>query len=138
LRRRLGAVYHHCISSEGQLTVRDIVRRSGVSQVTARGDLDPLCELGLVERSHGGAVRSFDPLRDYSIQVKAALNRPEKVRIARAAVNLIQKNQTVILDSGTTTTEIARNIAQLEYHPVRVITNALNIAEVLADAQKSP
>ncbi len=123
-----------CIASEGQLTVRDIVNRFGVSPVTARGDLDALCKLGLVDRSHGGAVRCFDPRQDYSIQIKAGVHRDEKARIGRAAAELVRENQTVILDSGTTTAEVARSIRALDRPSVTVITNALNIADELVSA----
>ena len=57
----------------------------------------------------------------------------EKVRIARAAVALIEDGETVILDSGTTTAEIAKQIRKLEGYSINVITNALNIATLLAD-----
>jgi len=76
----------------------------------------------------------MDLRRDYPIHVKAALNHAEKVRIAQAAVKLIEPAQTVILDSGSTTVEIALQIKELKLPSVTVIANALNIGEALVDA----
>ncbi len=120
------------IEHDGQITIPDLVKRFSVSAVTARGDLDALSVNGAVMRSHGGAVR-HEPTRDYPLRLKATLHRPEKTRIGQAAAELVQANETVILDSGTTTAEIARHLRAMKT-PVTVITNALNIATELADA----
>ncbi|MEO5932983.1 MAG: DeoR/GlpR transcriptional regulator, partial [Duganella sp.] len=68
------------------------------------------------------------------IGVKQTLRRAEKVRIAEAAVRLIGEGQTIVLDSGTTTAEIAKQIRGLKLQSINVITNALNIAVLLAGA----
>ena len=70
---------------------------------------------------------------DQPIAVKQTLHHAEKVRIAKVAAGLIQDGETIILDSGTTTAEIAKQIRKLEVHSINVITNALNIASLLAD-----
>jgi DeoR family transcriptional regulator, aga operon transcriptional repressor len=62
------------------------------------------------------------------------LHHSEKVRIGRAAADRIQPNEVVILDSGTTTVEIARQLKTRGLQSVTVITNALNIASELMDA----
>jgi DeoR family transcriptional regulator, aga operon transcriptional repressor len=120
------------IEQKGQITIPDLVRRFSVSAVTARGDLDALSTTGAVMRSHGGAVR-HEPTRDYPLPLKATMHRPEKTRIGQAAGELVQPNETVILDSGTTTAEIARHLKTRKLQ-VRVITNAMNIAMELANA----
>ena len=84
-------------------------------------------------RSHGGAVKRLNPLQDYPIQVKEILHHAAKVRIARAAARLIRPDQKIILDSGTTTAEIARQIKHSKFGSFTVITNALNIAMELAN-----
>ena len=68
------------------------------------------------------------------IDIKQTLHRAEKVRIATAAVELIRDGETLILDSGTTTAEIAKQIRALKLNSINVITNALNIAVLLANA----
>jgi DeoR family transcriptional regulator of aga operon len=69
-------------------------------------------------------------LRDRTLQEKERLHRQEKLRIAAAAVRMIRPGQVVILDSGTTTTAIARACRQ--FRSLTVITNATNIAQELA------
>ena len=66
------------------------------------------------------------------IAVKETLHHGEKVRIGHAAARLIRDGETIILDSGTTTAEIARQLKFLKLKSLTVITNALNIAMELA------
>ncbi|HZP17955.1 MAG TPA: DeoR/GlpR family DNA-binding transcription regulator [Terriglobales bacterium] len=120
------------VEQHGQVTIHDVVKRFGVSAVTARSDLDALSANGVVLRSHGGAVR-YEPAQDYPLKVKATLHRAEKSRIGQAATRLVRANETVILDSGTTTAEIAKSLKQAKTK-FTVITSALNIANELADA----
>jgi DeoR family transcriptional regulator, aga operon transcriptional repressor len=123
------------IEQHGQITIPELVKRFSVSAVTARGDLDSLSSNGAVTRSHGGAVRRQEPTQDYPLRLKATLHRPEKLRIGKAAAEMVRSNETIILDSGTTTAEIARHLKTMKLQSVTVITNALNIAMELADAQ---
>jgi len=95
------------IEQKGQITVGDLVERFSISAVTTRGDLDVLSSQGMAMRSHGGAVRHVEATQEYPLRLKKTLHHAEKVRIGRAAANLIQTNETMILDSGTTTAEIA-------------------------------
>jgi DeoR family transcriptional regulator of aga operon len=120
------------VERSGQVTIDELVRRFAVSSVTVRSDLDALSAKGAILRSHGGAVR-YEPAQDYPLQVKATLHHAEKSRIGAAAAKLIQPNQTVILDSGTTTAEIAKELKRRR-QKITVITSALNIANELADA----
>jgi len=121
------------VDQEGQVTVADLVKRFSISAVTIRSDLDALASIGAVVRSHGGAVRILEATQDYPLRTKETLHREEKIRIGRAAAELIQPGETVILDSGTTTAEIARHLKKMKTPSVTVITNALNIAVELAD-----
>lgn len=122
------------LEQKGQVTVRDLVERFGISAVTARGDLDALASNGSAVRSHGGAVRHLEANQDYPLRLKETLHRGEKMKIGRAAAELVQPNEVVILDSGTTTAEVARQIKARKIQPVTIITNALNIASELIDA----
>ncbi len=121
------------IERHGQITINELVRQFSVSAVTARGDLDSLALGGAAVRSHGGAVRRQEPTEDYPLRLKATLHRAEKIKIGRAAAKLVQPNETIILDSGTTTAEIARHLKTMKLPSITVITNALNIAMELAD-----
>jgi len=119
------------VEQSGQVTIHDLVKRFAVSAVTARGDLDALSARGMVLRSHGGAVR-YEPTQDYPLRVKATLHHAEKQRIGAAAAQLVRPNETIILDSGTTTSEIAQCLKRAKLR-ITVITNALNIANDLVD-----
>jgi len=119
------------IETRERATVRELADRFGVSPVTIRGDLDALAKAGGVIRSHGGALRCEED-EDIPIDLKQTLHRAEKMRIAEAAARLIRQGETIILDSGTTTAAIASRIGGLRLESLTVITNALNVASVLA------
>jgi DeoR family transcriptional regulator of aga operon len=116
------------VQSEGRVFVAELVKRFGLSEVTVRGDLEALAATGVLVRVHGGAIVPEDSSHDHPIRFKETLHHAEKVRIGRAAVGLIHPGQIIILDSGTTTIEIARQIKGQAIKPLAVITNALPIA----------
>jgi DeoR family transcriptional regulator, aga operon transcriptional repressor len=119
------------LRAEGRVTVEALAARFGTSQVTIRADLSTLESAGALTRTHGGALSLPDA--DQPLNVKQLQHRAEKQRIAAAAASLIRAGETIILDSGTTTAEIARRIRTLELESINVITNALNIAALLID-----
>jgi len=121
------------VNVEERVTVADLVVRFDVSAVTARADLDALSRVGALVRSHGGAIGRFDPMQDYPLKFKETLHHAEKVRIGQAAAQMVRPNQTLILDSGSTTEQVARQIKAMKLKSLTVITNALNIAVQLAD-----
>jgi len=123
------------LEREGRVTVEDLVKRFEVSSVTVRGDLDTLSDVGMLVRSHGGAVRRLDASQDYPLRFKESIHHAEKARIGQAAAEMIRPNQTIILDSGTTTAQVARQLKARKIRPLTVITNALNIAIELAEVQ---
>ncbi len=129
-RRRL---IRSLVESQSQGSVADLARRFKVSEVTIRSDLAALADIGALVRIHGGALPPGES-EELPITVKQTLYHAEKVRIAAAAAGLIQDGETVILDSGTTTAEIARQIRGLKLRAINVVTNALNIAVLLANA----
>jgi DeoR family transcriptional regulator of aga operon len=121
------------VESQSQGSVADLARRFRVSEVTIRSDLAALADVGALVRIHGGALPPGDG-EELPITVKQTLHHAEKVRIAAAAAALVQEGETIILDSGTTTAEIARQVRGLKLRSLNVITNALNIAVLLANA----
>jgi DeoR family transcriptional regulator of aga operon len=114
-----------------RVTVQELVRQFGVSAVTVRKDLDALTEAGAIVRSHGGALKPAGPI-DIAVDIKEILHHEEKARIGAAAAALVQNDETIILDSGTTTLEVARQIAARRFRSLTVITNGLNIAMEMA------
>jgi DeoR family transcriptional regulator of aga operon len=121
------------VEKQTRATVDELVKKFGVSAVTVRGDLDALSQAGAVIRSHGGALKRVGDLQDVPINVKETLHHGEKVRIGHAAAQMIRDHEIVMLDSGTTTAEVARHIKFLKLKSLTVITNALNIAMELAN-----
>jgi len=114
------------LQEEGSARVRDLAEGFAVSEVTIRQDLERLETEGHIVREHGGAY-----LRSVSQQVRSMalhhlINMTAKRRIGAAAAALVGDGETIILDSGSTTTEIAANL--LEASNLNVITNGLNIA----------
>jgi DeoR family transcriptional regulator, aga operon transcriptional repressor len=120
------------VDRNGSALISDLSRQFGVSSVTIRADINSLCEKELLMRSHGGAFRRSDVVLDAPLEVKASLHHEEKVRIAQAAAALVKEGEIVLLDSGTTTLEVARAIAARNLPRLTVITNALDIAAELA------
>ena len=120
------------LQTEGRVIVRDLSKRFQTSLITIRKDLEHLHNQGQLQRTHGGALTIRNGAQnDRSLQEKGRVHRQEKIRIATAAVRLIREGQVVLLDSGTTTTAIAR--ACRHFKNLTVITNATNIAAELDD-----
>jgi DeoR family transcriptional regulator, aga operon transcriptional repressor len=115
----------------GRVVVKDLARRFSTSLITIRKDLESLHQKGRIQRAHGGALPiDASALRDPTLGEKEQLHHFEKVRIAAAAARLVRPGHVVILDSGTTTTAVARAIQHIR--DLTVITNAVNIAAELA------
>ncbi|MGF1587204.1 MAG: DeoR/GlpR family DNA-binding transcription regulator [Bacteroidales bacterium] len=117
------------IKEDGHAKVIDLSRIFKVTEVTIRQDLEKLEREGFIKREHGGAFLKNVESHVRSITLRNQENLSEKASIARKAVELITDGDTIILDSGSTTTEIARLISG--YKNLTVITNALNIALML-------
>jgi DeoR family transcriptional regulator, aga operon transcriptional repressor len=119
------------LNREGRVLVLDLAGRFETSQVTIRKDLETLHAHGMIHRTHGGALPAREgALEDPTLREKAKLHHKEKLRIAGAAAGMVQEGQVVILDSGTTTTEIAR--ALRKFRNLTIVTNAVNIATELS------
>src|ERR1035437_535690 len=118
--------------SDGRVKVNELVRRFNASAVTIRNDLNALHQRGLVLRSHGGAVLPDTILRESPVKERLKAHADEKRRIGAMAAKLINDGETIILDSGTTTLEIARQIKKKQ--GLQIITNGVNIAAELLDA----
>src|SRR3981189_3744957 len=84
------------VDQDGQVTVADMVRRFSISAVTVRNDLDTLCSIGAVVRSHGGAVRRLEATQDYPLRTKGMMQGDERIRIGTSAAELVQPGETII------------------------------------------
>ena len=117
------------LEKEGRVRLGALAQLLDVSPMTIRRDLVDLESAGLLIRVHGGAV-STSAGEPRSTGVRWALNRSSKERIAAAVAELIPQGSRVILDSGTTVAEVAR---QLRGRELEVLTASLPAASVLGE-----
>jgi len=118
------------IKESGEVLITDLSKQFDVSEVTIRNDLEFLEKKNLVMRARGGAINVENNVGiDQNITDKTKLHSAEKIAIGIKAAQLIKENETIILDSGTTTAEIASNLGDLKH--ITIITNALNIVNLL-------
>ncbi len=120
------------VRSAGRVKVNELAAHFSTSAVTIRNDLNELHQRGLVLRSHGGAVLPDTIHRESPVDERLKAHAVEKRRIGALAATLINDGETIILDSGTTTLEIARQIKNKQ--GLHIITNGVNIAAELLDA----
>lgn len=129
--RERRALILNLVERESGLSVGELSRRCGVSQMTIRRDLEALGRRGILIRMHGRAVaagsRSYEPPFD----VRVASASQAKARIGALCAELFSDGETVILDVGTTTLEVAR--ALHGRRNLTVLTASLHVAEVLAE-----
>nr|WP_179493322.1 transcriptional repressor AgaR [Granulicella arctica] len=120
------------IQRDGRVLVSELSESLGISSITIRKDLDYLNSKGLVTRTHGGALAlQSTSMLDPSLKEKEQHQFKEKQLIAAAAIKLVKEGQCVLLDSGTTTTTIARALRKFSH--LTIVTNGLNIAAELSD-----
>lgn len=123
--------------TNGQVDVEELSQKFQVNSSTIRRDLEKLEQQGLLRRTHGGAILadilSYSAYAyDLTFQVNVNKQVEEKALIALAATQYIKPGDTIALSPGTTTTQLARTIRQLQIKDLTVVTNAVNIAMELA------
>ena len=114
------------IEEKGFVGLQDLSEHVGVSESTVRRDLDFLDGIGQIRRTRGGAAYVGESLTAFDERSSQAT--VEKQRIAKFAADLIEPGEAILLDGGTTTLEVAK---QLIGKPLQVVTNSLPIANVL-------
>lgn len=113
---------------QGFVTLQELVNHLGASESTVRRDLEYLDGIGELRRTRGGAAYTGDSITSFDDRRHAAHGQKEK--IARAVAALIEPGETVLLDGGTTTLEVARCLVG---KPLQVVTNSLPIANLLVN-----
>lgn len=117
------------LQEEGSARVRDLAGAFQVSEATIRQDLERLEGDGHITREHGGAYLNAMPAQVGAMALQHAGNMDRKRKIGALAASLVGDGETLILDAGSTTTEIATRLVTRQ--GLTVITNALNIAMIL-------
>lgn len=117
------------LRENSNVSVSELSKRFGVSEVTIRKDLNLLKERNLLVRTRGGAMASDAGLAEdeISLRFKTLAHYREKRAIGRAAAELIEDGDTIIIDSGTTALQVACNLHK--FKNLTVLTNALNVAQ---------
>ncbi len=117
------------IQEEGSARVRELAEAFKVSDATIRQDLEKLENERFIIREHGGAFLSRTAIQSDPLTLHHQDNMDRKRRIGAMAASLVRDGETLVLDAGTTTTEIAMRLQN--HKNLTVITNALNIAIIL-------
>lgn len=115
------------LKAQNRILVAEMAREMATSEVTIRKDLEVLERRGVLKRVHRGAILVQNPaVIDLAVFEKEHIHAADKERIARKAADLIREGEVIILDSGSTTTAIARALRARS--GLTIITNAVNIA----------
>ena len=114
------------LKEKDSVRVANLSRMFGVSEVTVRSYLEDLEKKGLLSRVHGGAVSSYKPYYSMNLNQRLETNQRAKVAIAEKVAALIQPNDTVMLNAGTTTLLVFRKFPA-DYN-LSIVTNSISIA----------
>jgi len=118
------------LNTRGSLRTADAAREVGVAEETIRRDFEKLEADGVLQRTHGGAIRLESDRREFSSGERALQHADQKRLIARAAAKHLRPGQTVYFDASTTVLELVRAMPEL---PLTVVTNSIENALALAE-----
>lgn len=121
------------IRTARQIRVADLSRQFGISQVAMRNHLDYLENLGLIQRTHGGARPVSPGAQSLVFDARLLTNLDIKRALGAAAARLIQNGETIFLDSGTTVLQIAHHLPAeiVDEGSLTVVARSLAIAAAL-------
>ncbi|HEX7012013.1 MAG TPA: transcriptional repressor AgaR [Steroidobacteraceae bacterium] len=127
-RQRIGVM----LQENGSVQVLELASMFGVSTQTIRKDLHYLEKRGVATRSYGGAISSqvVGIATETAVDAKRALHAQEKEKIGRRAAQMVQPGESIVLDSGTTTAQIARFLPDTD--EITVVTNDFGVLAELA------
>jgi DeoR/GlpR family transcriptional regulator of sugar metabolism len=120
------------IQSRGFASLGELAESLEVSDSTVRRDLEQLERDGLARRTHGGAFWTGEPDTLRVFQTRRDDDWPAKAAIGRMAATLIEDHDTILLDGGSTTYELARHLVS---RPLQVVTNSLPVAHLLSSSE---
>ena len=118
------------VRTHGSVTVEALADELGVTLQTVRRDVQKLADHGLLARFHGGARVPSSTTENIAHQQRISLNAAGKAAIARAVARRVPNDCSLLINIGTTTEAIAREL--LHHKGLRVITNNLNVAAILS------
>lgn len=118
------------VTQNERISVAEIARLFGISEATARRDLEALDSLNLVKRVHGGAIQVGTAPRELPLVARVGEQRAEKRAIARKAAGLVKDGETLLLGSGSSIQLLAE---EFRGRKLTVISNSLAVLNILAD-----
>jgi len=126
--KRLEMIRHQLVE-KGEVLIDEMVKRFGVSFMTVHRDLDILAKTGEIIKTHGGATAAKRLTFEFSFRNQISNYQERKEAIARKAVDIVKPGDVVMLDTGTTTLEIAKQLKNKK--DITVITTSLAIVSEL-------
>ena len=111
---------------DGMVKVSQLSQTFGVSEVTVRNYLADMESKGLLSRTHGGAISSYKPYCSMNFNQRFETNRSDKELIAKKIAEMIEPDDTVMFNAGTTTLLTFRNLP-VDYK-LNIVTNSISIA----------
>jgi len=123
------------LRTDKKVFVSELSQKLSVSEVTIRKDLSRLEEMGVLRRFHSGAVCIEDSIIDVPVKQKLTENMDLKVSVAQKAYSLIQNKTSIVLDAGSTTSQLARVIKDRSDLTLKIVTNSLTVGEKLAEVK---
>lgn len=122
------------IRQRGFASLPDLAEKLAVSESTVRRDLDFLEESGVAQRTHGGVFYTGASPKLAHFDQRQAMHWDKKRQIALAASRLIEDNDTILLDGGSTTYELAQLLVG---RPLQVVTNSLPVANLFTSSENA-
>ncbi|MBW8830973.1 MAG: DeoR/GlpR transcriptional regulator [Burkholderiales bacterium] len=119
------------VRARGAMSVEALSEQFGVTLQTVRRDVKLLSDAGLLARFHGGVRPPSSTVENIAYRQRQQLNESGKLRIAKRVAKAVPHGCSLIINIGTTTEAIAREL--LHHKGLRVITNNLNVAAILSD-----
>jgi DeoR/GlpR family transcriptional regulator of sugar metabolism len=115
------------LNEKGKIKVADLSKHFGISEVTIRNDLAELEMKGMLDRVHGGAVSAYRAYYNMSLQERMNTNKKEKLQIAAEISGLISDGDTLMINSGTTTFYVLKELKSKRN--LTIVTNSIAIAQ---------
>ena len=131
------------LNNQGEVRVNELSRIFEGSEVCIRNDLSELEGKGMLSRVHGGAVSTYEPYYNMSLRQRSNTNKEEKDKIAAKIADMIQDNQAVMMNAGTTPLAVMRKLTNK--NNITIITNSIwllkvqniRISELFCSAERS-
>lgn len=121
------------VTEQGFVSLQDLVRSAGASESTVRRDLDFLDEAGRLRRTRGGAAALVGQVAAPGSGTPRNVSAT-KATIARVAARLVQDGETVLIDGGSTTHALARELVTRDFSSLQVVTNSIGLLDTLGEA----